>query len=183
MSKVIKQMQMDALKDSFKGVRDLVMLNVVGLDAIAENKIRLDLRKKGIRLQMVKNSLAQRVFDGMGLSIKSVWEGSTTVAWGAASVAELSKEIEGVVKKHDKKIKVKTAVADGQEVPFATALKMPTRPEALGRVVMLAMAPARRVAGQIVGPASQVCGQIKGIKDMKKDEAPAAETPAAPPPA
>lgn len=178
MSKVIKQMQMDSMKEAFKGVRDMVVLNVVGLDAIAENKIRLDLRKKGIRLQLVKNSLAKRVFDGMGLGIKSAWEGSTTVAWGAASVAELSKEIETIVKKNEKKMKVKTAVADGQEVAFDIALKMPTRPEALGRVVMLALSPARRIAGQIVGPASQVCGQIKGIKDMKKDEAPATEAPA-----
>ena len=45
MSKVIKQMQMDSLKDAFKGVRDLVFLNVVGLGAIPENKMRLDLRK------------------------------------------------------------------------------------------------------------------------------------------
>ena|ERR1017187_9267876 len=176
MSKVIKQMQMDSLKDAFKGVRDLVLLNVVGLGAIPENKIRLDLRKKGIRLQMVKNSLARKVFGDMGLQIKGEWEGSTTVAWGGPSVAELSKEIDGVVKKNEKKMKVKTAIADGQEVAFAAALKMPTRPEALGRVVMLALAPAARVAGQIVGPASQLCGQIKGIKDMKKDEAPA-ETP------
>ena len=177
MSKVIKQMQMDSLKDAFKGVRDLVLLNVVGLGAIPENKIRLDLRKKGIRMQMVKNSLAKKVFSDMGLQIKTVWEGSTTVAWGGGSVAELSKELETIVKKNEKKMKVKTAVADGQEVAFAVALKMPTRAEALGRVVMLALAPARRVAGQIVGPASQVCGQIKGIKDSKKDEAPA-ETPA-----
>jgi large subunit ribosomal protein L10 len=180
MSKVIKQMQMDALKRDFGGVRDLVMLHIVGLDAIAENKMRLDLRKKGIRLQMVKNSLARRVFTDMGLKIDTAWEGSTTVAWGAGSVAELSKEIETIVKKNDKKMKVKTAVADGNEVAFAAALKMPTRAEALGRIVMLALAPARRVAGQIVGPASQVCGQIKGIKDSKKDEAPPAE---APPPA
>ncbi len=177
MSKVIKQMQMNSLKESFKGVRDLVLLNVVGLGAIPENQIRLALRKKGIRLQMVKNSLARRVFADMGLALKSEWVGSTTVAWGGSSVAELSKEIEGVVKKNEKKMKVKTAVADGQEVAFDIALKMPTRAEALGRVVMLALAPARRVAGQIVGPASQVCGQIKAIKDMKKDEAPAAETP------
>ena len=180
MSKVIKQMQMNALKEDFKGVRDMVVLNVVGLGAIAENKIRLDLRKKGIRLQLVKNSLAKKVFADMGLGLNSVWEGSTTVAWGGGSVAELSKEIEAVVKKHEKKMKVKVALADGNEVPFDVALKMPTKAEALGRVVMLALAPARRVAGQIVGPASQVCGQIKGIKDMKKDEAPA-ETPAAPP--
>ena len=178
MSKVIKQMQMDALKKDFNGVRDMVVLNIVGLDAIAENHIRLGLRKKGIRLQQVKNSLARRVFTDMGLAIQSAWEGCTTVAWGAGSVAELSKEIETIVKKHDKKMKVKTAVADGQEVAFAAALKMPTRNEAIGRVVMLALSPARRVAGQIVGPASQVCGQIKGIKDSKKDE-PAEAPPAA----
>jgi large subunit ribosomal protein L10 len=180
MSKVIKQMQMDALKRDFNGVRDMVMIHIVGLDAIAENKMRLDLRKKGIRLQMVKNSLARRVFTDMGMNIEKPWSGSTTIAWGASSVADLSKEIETVVKKNDKKMKVKSAVADGTEVAFDVALKMPTKAEALGRVVMLALSPARRVAGQIVGPASQVCGQIKGIKDMKKDEAPA-EAPAASP--
>lgn len=185
MSKVIKQMQMAALKRDFDGVRDLVMLNIVGLDAIAENQIRLNLRKKGIRLQQVKNSLARKVFADMGLTIGSEWQGSTTVAWGATSVAELSKEVETVVKKYDKKMKVKSAVADGQEVSFDLALKMPTRAEAIGRVLMLALAPARKIAAQIVGPASQVCGQIKGIKDSKKDDAPpaeaSAETPAAPP--
>ena len=178
MSKVIKQMQMNALKKDFDGVRDMVMLSIVGLDAIAENQIRLGLRKKGIRLQQVKNSLARRVFADMGINVGTGGEGSTTVAWGAGSVAELSKEIETIVKKYDKKMKVKTAVADGQEVTFDIALKMPTRAEAIGRVVMLALSPARRVASQIVGPASQVCGQIKGIKDSKKDEAPAEAPPA-----
>jgi large subunit ribosomal protein L10 len=177
MSKIIKQMQMNSLKENFKGVRDMVVLHVVGLDAVTENKMRLDLRKKGIRMQMVKNSLARQVFDGMGLQVKTVWEKSTTVAWGGSSIAELSKELEPIIKKNEKKMKVKIAVADGVEVPFDIALKMPTKAEALGRVVMLALAPARRVAGQIVGPASQVAGQIKGIKDMKKDEAPVAETP------
>jgi large subunit ribosomal protein L10 len=179
MSKVIKQMQMDALKKEFNGVRDMVLLNIVGLGAIPENQIRLGLRKKGIRLHQVKNSLAKRVFTDLGLSAEKGWDGSTTIAFGAGSVAELSKEIETIVKKHDKKIKVKTAIADGQEVAFDIALKMPTRAEAIGRVVMLALSPARRVAGQIVGPASQVCGQIKGIKDSKKDEAPAADAPPA----
>ncbi|MBI2804825.1 MAG: 50S ribosomal protein L10 [Planctomycetes bacterium] len=179
MSKVIKQMQMNALTSDFKDVREMVLLNIVGLDAIGENQVRLGLRKKGIRLQMVKNSLARRVFGDLGLQIQTGWEGSTTVAWGAGSVAELAKEIETVVKKYDKKMKVKTAVADGLEVAFDIALKMPTRQESLSRVAMLALAPARRIAAQIVGPASQVCGQIKGIKDSKKEEEAPAETPPA----
>src|ERR1700674_4012657 len=118
MSKVIKQMQMDSLKDSFKGVRDLVLLNVVGLGAVPENKIRLDLRKKGVRLQMVKNSLARKVFTDLGLSIATGWEQSTTVAWGGTSAAQLAKDIQEIVRKNDKFMKVKTGVADGQQVAF-----------------------------------------------------------------
>ena len=83
---------------------------------------------------------------------------STTVAWGAGSVAELSKEIETIVKKYDKKMKVKTALADGNEVTFAAALKMPTRAEAIGRVVMLAMAVSTWFIG---GPTAISAGSIR----------------------
>lgn len=175
MSKVIKQLQMDALKNDFNGVRDLVLLSTVGLGAIPDNQIRLGLRKKGIRLQMVKNSLARRVFGEMGLKVEKGWEGgATTVAWGGTSIAGLAKEIETIAKKHEKVFKVKGAVADGQEVPFDIALKMPTREEAIGRVVMLALAPASRLASQITGPAGQVAGQIKSLKDKNEESTPAA---------
>src|SRR4051794_14314750 len=118
MSKVIKQMQMDDLKQTFGSVRDLVLLKVVGLGAIPDNKLRLDLRKKGIRLQMVKNSLARKVFTDLGLNIAKGWEGSTTVAWGGTSAAALAKEIKAAKAKHDKLIDIKTGVADGQELAF-----------------------------------------------------------------
>jgi large subunit ribosomal protein L10 len=173
MSKAIKQMQMDDLKKTFGSVRDLVLLNVVGLGAIPENKLRLDLRKKGIRLQMVKNSLARKVFTDLGLTINKGWEGSTTVAWGGTSIAELSREIEGVVKKNDKVMKVKTAVADGQEVGFDVALKMPTREQAIGIVIGLMLGAGSRLVGAITGPGGQLASQVKTLSE-KKEEAAAA---------
>ena len=181
MSKVIKQMEMDVMKTTFKDVRDLVLMNVVGLNAIEENKVRLGLRKKGIRLHMVKNSLARRVFGELGLTIDKVWEGNTTVAWGAASIAELSKEIEGIAKKHDKFVKIKTAVADGEQISFADALKRPTREQAIGQVLALALSPARNLVAALLGPAGIVAGQLKQISEKKEEAAPAAE--AAPTPA
>src|SRR5271154_1589233 len=111
MSKKIKQMQMDELTKTFGGVRDLVLLGVSGVDSQTENKVRLDLRKKNIRLHMVKNSLARRVFGQMGLNLGNVWEGPTTLAWGANSIAELSRTLDETFKKNDKlkdKIKIKT---------------------------------------------------------------------------
>jgi large subunit ribosomal protein L10 len=174
MSKVIKQMEMDALNATFKDVRDMVLLSVTGLNSIADNQIRLGLRKKGIRMQIVKNSLAQKVFDGMGVKITKGWDGSTLVAWGTASIAELSKEIEGLVKKYEKNYKVKTAVAEGEEITFADALKRPTREAAIARVIGLALSPASNLVSAILGPASSLSSQIKSISEKKDEGAPAA---------
>lgn len=173
MSKMIKKMQMDALRDTFKDVRDMVMIDIVGLDAITENKVRLDLRKKGIRLHQVKNTLARKVFGELGLKIENAWAGSTTIAWGGTSIAGLSKEIEDFAKKNDKVVKVKSAVSEGQEISFDVALRMPTREEAIGKVVMLALAPAGRIAAMLTAPAGIVAGQIKSLAE-KTEEAPAA---------
>jgi large subunit ribosomal protein L10 len=176
MSKVIKQMQMDSLKNEFKDVRDMVFLNIVGLDAIAENQIRLGLRKKGVRLQLVKNSLARRVFADLKLAVGGVWEGCTTVAWGAASVAELAKEIEAIVKKNEKKMKVKGAIADGQQVGFDIALKMPTKQELQAQILGMVLSVGSQIASQVVGPATQIAGQLKTLSEKKDGDAPPAES-------
>lgn len=180
MSKVVKHMQLESLKNEFKEVRDLVVMNITGLDAISENKVRLDLRKKGIRLQMVKNTLCRRVFDEYGMKVEKAWAGPSTLAWGGTSIAELAKEIDAVARKYEKFVKVKSAVADGQEIGFDMALKMPTRAEAIGQVVMLALSPAARIAGALLGPAGVVSGQVKAISEKKEEEAaaPAPEAPA-----
>src|SRR5437763_1416854 len=135
MAKPVKQMEMDALKATFKDVRDVVLLSTSGVTCQADNTMRLALRKKSIRLQMVKNSLARRVFDELGLKSK-LWEGPTVVAWGGSSIAELSKEIDALRKKNEK-IKPKGAISEGLEITFEQALKMPTRAEAIGGVLML----------------------------------------------
>ena len=174
MSKAIKQMQLDVLKHTFNDVRDLVLVNLTGLDAISENKVRLNLRKKGIRLQMVKNSLARKVFGELGFKIGDQWGGPTTVAWGANSLKELAKELEKLTKDHPKFVKVKTAVADRMEVGFDKALTMPTRLEAVGEVVGMILGPGAMLASQLSGPGGQIASQIKTISEKKEEPAPAA---------
>ena len=176
MAKQIKQMQMDALRKTFEGVRDLVLFTASKIDATADNQMRLGLRKKKIRLQIVKNSLARRVFDEMGMKLDGVWEGPTLVAWGGESLAELSKELDALAKKN-KNLVPKGAVSEGQKIDFATALKMPTRIEAIGRVLQLALSPAMRISGQLRGAGGVIAGQIKSISE--KTEGAAGDAPAA----
>jgi ribosomal protein L10 len=173
MSKQIKQMEMDALKKTFQGIQDLVFLSSSGVSCQADNQARLAMRKKKIHFQVVKNSLAQRVFNDFGLKVDKCWEGPTTIAWGAGSVAELSRELESLVKKNDK-IKVKCVLAEGQQISFDRALKMPTRVEAIGTIIALALSPARRLMAQVLAPASVIAGQIKSLseKSVKEEAAP-----------
>ena len=184
MSKVIKQLEMDALKNTFKDVRDLVLLNVTGVDCQADNKFRLSLRRKNIRLQVVKNSLARRVFGEIGLGVaqdSSYWIGSTVLAWGANSVAELSRtldtEVQELIKKNPKlkdRVQFKGAIAEGQPISFQQAKAMPTRAEALARVISLVLAPASRLVGQIKAPASRVAAQVKTLSEKTAEAPPAA---------
>jgi large subunit ribosomal protein L10 len=169
MSKRIKQLEMDALKKTFQGVQDMVLLSSTGVKCQTDNQMRLGLRKKNIRLQVIKNSLARRVFEEIGIKLANCWEGSTTVAWGAGSIAELSRELDALIKKNDK-IKVKTAVAEGQEIPFQKALQMPTRVEAIGKVIALALSPASRILAQLTSPGSRIVGQIKSLGEKKEEE-------------
>jgi large subunit ribosomal protein L10 len=173
MSKQIKKMEMDSLRNTFQGVRDLVVLSINKLNCHVDNQMRASLRKKNIRMQVVKNSLTRRVFDELGMKAKGFWEGTTLLAWGGSSLADLSKELETLVKKNDKLLKVKGALSEGQEITFQAALKMPTRAEALGRVVSLALSPGSRLIGQILASGANLAGQIKTLSER----APEAESP------
>src|SRR5260370_6283226 len=169
MSKPIKQMEMDALKKSFQGIQDLVFLSSSGLSCQTDNQLRLALRRKNMHLEVVKNSFVRRVFSDLGFKLEKYWEGPTTVAWGAGSVAELSRELEAFIKKNDK-VKVKGVLAEGQEISFDRALKMPTRTEAIANVLALALSPAQRLMAQVIAPSSTIAGQLKSLGDRVSDE-------------
>jgi len=175
MSKQIKQLQMDMLAKTLSGVRDMVFLSASKIDAIAENKVRLDLRKKNVSIMMVKNSLLRRVFADSKMDPgESVWVGPTIVAWGGDSVKDLSNAVNAALVKQDKfkdKVTVKSTLAEGLVVPFEQALKMPTRKEAIGEIVAAFMGPASGIASALTAGACQVASQIQTIAEKKPDEA------------
>jgi large subunit ribosomal protein L10 len=187
MSKVIKQMESDALRATFQDVRDAVVLSIQGLNCQLDGALRATLRKKNIRLKVVKNSLTRRVFDDLGIRTGSdspMWAGPTTLAWGANSVAELSRTIDDELKKskaapqYKDKVKIKGAIADGEVISFDLALKRPTREEAIAQILGGILGPGAAIAGCLTGPISQVASQIQTISE-KTEGAAAEAVPAA----
>ena len=187
MSKIIKAMELADITRTFKDVRDLVVLTTDRLDSLGEYTLRANLRKKKIRLKTVKNSLCRKVFKELNLSVPDdspVWAKQSVIAFGAGSIAELSREIEGELKnpknaglyreKGKDKVTIKGAVADGQSVTFQQALKMPTRQEVISQIVGMLLSPGSQIAGCLVGVGSQIASQVEKISEKTEEAAPAA---------
>ncbi|MCS7166787.1 MAG: 50S ribosomal protein L10 [Gemmatales bacterium] len=167
MSKLVKQLQMESLRKTLSGVQDLILLNIQKLDAKTTTQMRLDLRRKNIRLHMVKNTLAARVFRDLGLEVpEDCWRGPTILAWGGSSIAQLAREVEDwanriKTEKPQVIFEPKIAVVEKRSVSFEEAKHFPTREEALARLVNLVLAPAAYLIGQLRGPASRLVAQLR----------------------
>jgi large subunit ribosomal protein L10 len=180
MSKKVKEMELSSLQKTFKGIRDMVILEPVKLDSATDFEMRRKLREKKIQVKMVKNSLVKKVFTENGVQVDA-GSGPTLLAWGTESLKDLSTAVERVIKdlkkdpKAPDKLKIKTAVSEGQPLTLDQAKKVPTRKEAIGSLLAAILGPGSAVAGCLVGPANQLAGILKAIEEKKPD------TPAAAP--
>ena len=181
MSKYVKEMMMDQLRSDLDGSRSVLIVDLKGLDAIAEHQLRRDLRKKSIRIRTLKNSLARRVFSDMGMDgLSRFLEGPSVAVWGGDGVAELAKEVSKQVKTL-KKPAIKGGAVDGvvigpEQVEDIT--KLPSREQLIGRVVGLALAPVQRIIALANAPAGNLMGQLKTMSEGTGGEG--APEPAAP---
>ena len=189
MSKIVKQMEYTALEATFKGVRDLLLIVPTKVDSGLDFNFRKQLRDKKVRVQMVKNTLAQRVFGAQGVTVDAkVWGGTTLVAWGGDSIKGLSQAVNTLIKEIEKKdpkakdkFVVKAAVADGVPVTLDQALKMPTRLEAIGEILGMILGPGSAIAACLTAIGAQLAGQIATLADRKEEPVAAPAEPTAAP--
>ena len=170
MSKKIKELELNDLRNTFKGVRDLVLLQPLKLDSAADYEMRKKLREKKIRVKMVKNTLMKKVFDENGVKVDP-GAGPTLLCWGGANIMELSNAVDAILKDLKKdpkaplKIKEKPAVADGEQITLEEGKNRPTREEAIGAVVAALIGPGSAIVAALTGPATQLAGILKAIEE------------------
>lgn len=182
MSKKIKELEINALRQSFQGVKDYVILQPIKLDSAAEYEMRKKLRGQKIKVKLVKNTFARRVLEENGVKLDGVWTGPTMLCWGGDSIKSLANTVDTAVKETKKdpkapdKIKVKTAVAEGQPVSLDVAKTLPTRLEAIGDVLSAILGPGGNLLAAMQGPGVELAGIVKAIEEKaeKGADAPAA---------
>jgi len=171
MSKYVKKLMMDELRETLVGVRDLLVLDLKGVDAITDNQMRLKLREKEIRIRVVANNLARKVFSESGPDgVCEFFEGPTAVAWGGDSIVDLAKEISEWAGKIEE-LQIKGGVSDGEPISAGEVdvlSKLPSREELLGMLVGRLQGPGAQLAGLILSPGGRLAGQLKARSEEEE---------------
>jgi ribosomal protein L10 len=177
MSKTVKNLLVEDLRSKLQGVNDCLLVNVIGLNSEKTSKLRSELRKKNIHLQVIKNSMAQRAVEGTPLApaLQGV-EGTLAVVWGSDDVVALAKHVVRLTElKEFQGFEARGGAIDGAKVPPAQVKVVstwPSRAEQLSILVGQILGPGATLAAQLTGIGGTLAGQIKQkIEDLEKGEA------------
>ena len=92
MSKYVKNLTTDHLREQLNGVDAALLVNMVGMDANANNSLRAEMADKGIEVLVVKNSLAARATAGTSLDgLFQGVAGTNAICWGADDIVALAR--------------------------------------------------------------------------------------------
>jgi large subunit ribosomal protein L10 len=171
MSKFVKNMLIDEVKQQLGDVRDMLVVDASKLDAVTANRWRLALQEKSIVALGVRNTLARRALNDLGVTgLDPILEGPSTLIWGSQDMVALSKEITRWATELGP-LEVKGGTLDNQTLDAAgvTALsKSPSREELIAQIAGQILAPGANLAAALLGPARMLASQIKQIGEKEE---------------
>jgi len=179
MSKYVKNLISDHLRERLKNVDDALLVNMIGLNANANNRIRAELSEKNIHVMVVKNSMAARAL--AGTSLVSMFEdltGTAALCWGGEDIVSLAKEVARIAgEEKNKPFEARGGVLDGERltaVEVAEVARWPSRTEQLSLLLGQILAPATNLVGQLTSVGGALASQIEQKAEAKDEGAPAA---------
>lgn len=172
MSKRVKQMLIDDIRQRIGDTRDMLLVDSSRLDAVSANRFRLGLREKNISALTVRNRLAKKALNESGVTaLDPLLVGSSTLIWGGEDIVALSKEIARWAKELTP-LEIKGGALEGTTLSAEAVdqlSKSPSREELIGQIAGLILSPGGRLAAAIAGPGSYLAGQVKSIGDKETE--------------
>lgn len=162
MSKPVKQMMIDWYRQHLSDLDGAVLVDIRGVKSKDNNDLRSQLNQQGIKVTVVKNSLAKAAFRETGLEpLNGLLDGPSALVYGGESVVNVARELVDWAKKLQQ-LELKGAVMEGTVFgpdQVETLSNYPTREEAQAQVIQVILGPG----SQVVGAATAAGGNIAGV--------------------
>ena len=161
----------DELGRRYDGIDSACVIDISGLDAVNTNRMRGALKKKNIRMQVIKNSIARRALAGRPLApLADALSGPCALVFGEPGITDIAKELAKWAKEHDV-ITLKNGMMEGDPDLLAVEemARMKGMSELLSDIAMLISSPGRTIAGQVQAPAARIAGCLEAL--IEKNEA------------
>ncbi len=177
MSKYVKDLITDHIRDRLKNVHDALLVNMVGLDANTNTRLRAELRRKNIHVMVVKNSMAARAAEGTPLAAMFTdVSGTAAICWGSEDIVSLAKEITKLARDDSlKPFEARGGCMDGERLTgpqVEQVSKWPSRTEQLSILLGQILSPGANLVSQLNSVGGALASQIE--QKAKGDEEPAA---------
>ena len=177
MSKYVKNLITEHLRERLGDVHDALLVSMVGLDVNTNNRLRTALQSKGIRVLVVKNSLAARACEGTPLApMFEGLTGSAAVCWGGEDLVSLAKEVVALAGEDEyEPFEPRGGVMDGERLTpeqVQEVSKWPGRAEQISLLVGQILSPGAQLASQLCGPGGALVSQIESLIEKKEEALP-----------
>ena len=177
MSKYVKNLLTETIRQRLEGVESALVVNVIGLNAGQDYLLRKELRSKNIQLMVVRNSLAARATEGTLLNPAfEGLDGNAAVLWGGEDIVSLAKEVVKIAKdKQFEGFSARGGAMDGQRLTAEDVEKVskwPSRAEQLSILAGQILSPGANLNSQLLSVGGALASQIK----QKAEEGEGAES-------
>ena len=173
-----KQQRVEDLVSELKGATTYVFVATRGLTVAQDTEMRSELRKAGVKFEVIKNTVLRRVFAELGFEgLDEVFEGPTAVGYSddiiapAKVLAKFSEDFEPM--------EIKGGIIDGKVATVAEIVALSKVPDPTTLQT--------QVAYSLLFPFTKLAMLVKAVAEKKQEEggeaAPAAETAAVEAPA
>ncbi len=168
MSKVMRRQMIEELKGQLQESRNFVLFDYGRITAEEASELRKDLRESGQRMNVLKNSIATRAFDQIGVkSFTESMKEMNAVAYGPDPVA-LAKILTEFQKK-TKKSGVRAAIIEGKPMPVEQLQPLADLPSREGLLGML-LGALQGVTTKFVSTLNEVPRKFVGTLEAMKEK-------------